>query len=245
MNPSRSSHLCLSLASVAIAVALAACGKSASDAQGADADAASASSQGADDSAVAAAAATPAFTAPTLADGPDVCFKAIAAHLGADAKVMEVTSFFSAGSEINSSDREPKGQLTGCSVDYQDPANPKKLVGTRLDLNTGKFSEPHPIELNVTGDAANFRLDDYLVALSQVDAAALAAQFEALRPQLEGVYSSYAWTGVRLQPPGAFSNVPTLRLDLDGRLAANDLKKGGYASISIDGKEVVRNNLLP
>jgi hypothetical protein len=230
----------------AMTLALSACGgdKTAGNAQESAAATGTAFSAPADDSAVAPAQSA-AAQVPTLADGPDVCFKAIANHLGADAKVMEITSFFSAGSEIDSSDKEPQGQLTSCTVDYQDPSNPVKLIGTRMDVATGTFSAPHQIELNVSGDAANFKLDDYVVPLSQVDAAALAGQFEALKPQLEGVYSKYAWTGVRLSPPGAFSDVPTLRLDLQGRLAANDIKKGGYASVSLDGKTVVRNHLLP
>src|SRR5690349_11279538 len=58
------------------------------------------------------AAATPAtaakVAAANLSEGPDVCFRAIAKHLGADAKVSDITSFFSSGSEIDSNDSEPK-----------------------------------------------------------------------------------------------------------------------------------------
>ena len=46
-------------------------------------------------------------------------------------------------------------------------------------------------------------------------------------------------------PPGAFSDEHTLRLDLEGRIAANDIKNSGYASVSVDGTTVVRNHLLP
>src|SRR5690606_14545627 len=144
----------------ALTLVLAACGGrqdagAAADAPGADAT--PAASTGAGD------AAAPVFATPTLADGPDVCFRAIADHLGADAKVSEINSRF-----------DDEGKLEICTVDYQNPADARKLVGVRMDTDTGAFSEPHDIELTVTGNAADFRLDDYLIPLSQVDAAALA-----------------------------------------------------------------------
>jgi hypothetical protein len=226
------SQLGLSLTSLAMAVALAACGeKSAPDVAG--------NASAADDSAVASAKSY------SLANGPDVCFKAIAQHLGADAKVMEIQSFFSSGSEIDASAKKPAGTLTHCAVDYQDPANPKKLIGTRLDTTTGTFSEPHQIELSVSGDAANFNLEDYLVPLSQVDAGALTSVFDAQKAALEGVYSKFAWHDIRLQPPGPFNDVPVLRVGAEGRLASNDIKKSGFALVSLDGKTIVKNNLLP
>ncbi len=215
----------------AVVLALAACGgKQDADAtvDGAATDAAAAPAVAAD------ADAAPAFATPTLADGPDVCFRAIAEHLGADAKVSEISSRFDAD-----------GKLESCTVDYQNPDDARKLVGVRMDTATGTFSEPHDIELTVTGNAADFRLEDYLIPLSQVDAAALTGTQESLKAELDGVYGSYAWTGVRLMPPGAFSDTHTLRLDLEGRIAANDIKNGGYASVSVDGKTVVSNHLLP
>src|SRR5690606_1521314 len=115
----------------------------------------------------------------------------------------------------------------------------------RLDPGTGKFGDPYDIELSVSGDVASFRLEDYLVPLSQVDAAALSDTIDALKPSLDEVYSSYRWSGVRLESPGPFSELHTLRLDLEGRLAANDLANNGYASVSLDGQQVVRNHLLP
>lgn len=184
--------------------------------------------------------------APTLAQGPDVCFRAIAKHLGADTKVSEVTSFFSAGNEIDSSDDKPQGQLTTCSVQYQSPDDPRKLLGTRMDIATGQFAPPSPVEIRVTGgNAAEFKLDDHLIPLSKVSPAALTAIMDSQKAALSGVYSKYAWTGVRLESPGAFSNTHTLRLDVDGRLASNDIKESGYASITTDGQKITTNHLLP
>lgn len=184
--------------------------------------------------------------AATLAQGPDVCFRAIAKHLGADAKVSEINSFFSPGSAIDSSASEPEGTMTTCSVQYQNPADPRKLLSTSMNSGTGAFAPPQPVEISVMGgDAAAFRLEDYLIPLSQVNAAQLKAIMAAQDARLKGVYGRYAWSGVRLSAPGPFSEVHTLRLDVDGRLAANDIKESGYASISTDGRRITSDHLLP
>jgi hypothetical protein len=191
-------------------------------------------------------AAVAKVAAPTLAQGPDVCFKAIARHIGANTKVSEITSFFSSGAEIDPSSTEPQGQLTTCSVQYQNPDDPRKLLGTRLDIATGQFDKSAPVEISVTGgNASEFKLDDYLIPLSQLNPAALTAIMDSQKARLSGVYGKYAWTGVRLSSPDAFSQTHTLRLDVEGRLASNDIKESGYASITPDGKKITTNYLLP
>lgn len=182
----------------------------------------------------------------SLAGGPDLCFRAAAKQLGADTKVSEVISFFSAGSEIDGNAREPEGKLTICTVEYQDPKDPRKLLSTQMDVSSGTFGDPIPVDISVTGgDAATFKLEDYLIPLSKVNAAALKSVMDAQKAKLGGVYSRYAWSGVRLSSPGAFSSTHTLRLDLTGRLAANDIKQEGYASVTTDGKTIKTNNLMP
>jgi hypothetical protein len=181
-----------------------------------------------------------------LADGPDVCFRAVAKQLGATAKVSEITSFFSAGSAIDSDNDEPQGRMTTCTVEYQSPADPRKLLSTSLDLQTGEFAPPTPVEISVMGGDANaFRLEDYLIPLSSVNAAALTSIMDGQKTRLGKVFSQYAWSGVRLSSPDAFSDVHTLRLDIDGRLASNDIKENGYASISTDGKRITADHLMP
>lgn len=222
------------LLGTALVLGLAACGDKATPSEP---DAATPTAP-ATPAAAAPAAAAPAASTPaaglTFSQGPDVCFRAVADALDPSTLVSEITSRFDAD-----------GRLQVCTVDYQNPADPRKLVGQRLDLATGRFSDPYDIELSVSGDAASFRLEDYVLPLSQVNAAALPAVLEAQKPALDGVYGSYAWTSVRLMPPGAFSDTHTLRLDLDGRLAANDVRNSGYLSVSTDGGTVVANHLLP
>ncbi|MDR2858688.1 MAG: hypothetical protein LBV50_12710 [Novosphingobium sp.] len=181
----------------------------------------------------------------TLADGPDVCFRAIVRHLGENTRVSEIDSFFSAGSEIDSTDTKPRGTMTYCSVQYQNPDDPRKLLDIRLDIASGQFSSPRPVEITVAGNAAAFRLEDYLIPLSSVNAAALTAIMDAQKDKLGTVYGKHAWTGVRLETPGAFSNRHRLRLDVKGRLAANDIQESGYAIITTDGKTIESDYLMP
>ncbi len=186
---------------------------------------------------------TPALT---LASGPDVCFREIAKKFGSDVKVSEITSFFSPGEAIDGRSSEPRGQMTSCSVSYQNPADPRKLLTARFNTGTGTFGEPSPVEIHLMGgNAADFRLADYVIPLSRVNAAALTGVMNAQEKRLKTVYDEYAWSGVRLSGPGAFSSTHTLRLDLDGRLAANDIKDSGYASVSLDGKRVTADHLMP
>lgn len=182
----------------------------------------------------------------SLESGPDVCFREIGKQFGPEVKLSEVTSFFSAGEKIDGRSSAPRGQMTSCSVSYQSPSDPRKLLSSRFDPNTGSFTTPTPVEITVMGgNAADFRLADYVVPLSRIQPAALSELMKAQNKRLQAVYSDYAWSGVRLSGPSAFSRTHTLRLDLDGRLAANDIKESGYASVSLDGKRITADYLLP
>lgn len=232
----RSATLCLLAASV---LGLTACGKGNDASTGASNVASSEGISGGGTDATQVAARN-------ISEGPDVCFRAIAKHLGPNAKVSEINSFFSSGKEIDSSDDEPLGQLTVCSVQYQDPADPRKLLGTSLNVRTGAFAPPSPVNITVTGgDASEFKLADYVTPLAQVNAAGLAQFMAAQKAPMSKIYSRSAWSGVRLMSPGAFSDVHVLRLDIEGRLATNDIKESGYAEFATDGKTLKSNELKP
>ena len=181
----------------------------------------------------------------TLASGPDVCFREIARKFGSNIKVSEITSFFSPGEAIAGRSSEPQGQMTSCSVTFQNPSDPRKLLSASFNPRTGSFGEANPVEITVMGNAANFRLEDHVIPLSRVNAAALTGVMAAQEGRLKSVYGDFAWSGVRLSGPDAFSRTHTLRLDLDGRLAANDIRDSGYASVSLDGKRITSNHLMP
>ena len=187
----------------------------------------------------------PSAPALTLASGPDVCFREIAKKFGSGVKVSEITSFFSPGEAIAGRSSEPRGHMTSCTVSFQSPSDPRKLLTASFNTRTGTFGEPNPVEITVMGNAANFRLEDHVIPLSRVNAAALTGVMNAQAARLKSVYGDYAWSGVRLSGPDAFSRTHTLRLDLDGRLAANDIRESGYASVSLDGNRITANHLMP
>jgi len=182
----------------------------------------------------------------TLADGPDVCFRAVAKQLGPDTKVAELTSFFSIGKEIDPSNSASAGEMTLCTAQYQNPQDPRKLLEVSMDAKSGAFAAPRPVEITVMGgDAAKFNLEDHLIPLSQVNPAGLKVVMAQLNGSMDQIYSKHAWSGVRLMSPGAFDPKHALRIDIEGRLATNDIKEGGYAAISTDGKTIIRNFLKP
>jgi hypothetical protein len=227
------------LAAAALSSALVACGGGNDNAAKENANAAAKTAAGE------AAPAKESATVATLAQGPDVCVRAISKHLGAETKIAEMTSYFSSGSVIESSDDEPQGQMTTCSVQYQSPDDPRKLVGISMDVDTGEFGPPSPVEITVMGNAAEFNLEDHIVPLSTLNAAGLTAIMDAQKAKIGSKFSGFAWTGVRLMGPSAFNAKHTLRLDLTGRLASNDIKHNGYASISLDGKTITADHLMP
>ncbi|NKY60713.1 hypothetical protein [Nocardia flavorosea] len=191
-----------------------------------------------------------AVPVPTLADGPDVCFRLITEQLGADIKAHEVLTSFSVPADLDSTpvligDPPPAGELTTCTVKFQNPDDPKKLLEADFDTDTGTFSDPAPLELRVTGDASEFDLEEHLIALSAVDAAPLAAFMDQQLGSLDKAYSGHAWSGVRLMPPDRTSPTHFLRVDVDGRLASNDVLDTGYAELAVNGTEVVANRLVP
>lgn len=239
MKRSRPAVLCLA---IALPFGLTACGGSDAEADG---------STGADPTVPDTAAASDdadAVPAPTLADGPGVCFAAVSDHLGADTEVSEVDTDFSAGAEIdpdvvNPEDTAPAGELTYCSAKYRDPEDPNQLLEVTLDLATGEFGEPTPLEITVTGDASEFDLADYVIPLSEIDLEPLAGLMEQRTAELDGIYGQYEWTDVDLSAPDAFSADHRLRLGVTGRLAANDILEHGFVEVSVDGGSVVSESL--
>lgn len=176
-------------------------------------------------------------------DGIDVCFRKIREKLGNEARVNEIHSFFSAGADVSPDDDEPKGTLTTCSVDYQNPDDKRKLLSMRMDTRTGQFGNPSPVELHVMGDKESFDLNEYVIELGKIDTAPLQAFMDKQSSALDKVYSVYAWDDIRLDAPGSFSNKHRLAVRLTGRYKSNDIENTGDATLAIDGKTVIDNDL--
>src|SRR5690606_22212038 len=98
------------LLGAAVALALSACGNNADTPSATAADAAT------DATSAPAVAAPPAQAqALTFADGPDVCFRAVADALDPATPVSEITSAF-----------DDEGRLEVCPAEYQNPADERQ-----------------------------------------------------------------------------------------------------------------------
>ncbi|MBV7258958.1 hypothetical protein [Erythrobacter crassostreae] len=182
----------------------------------------------------------------TLDDGYDACFKAVASLLGNDAKVSKIRTLISSGSDIDSMQNQARGVITNCDVEYQSPDDPNMMLSAVYDNKTGEFGEPRQLEITVIGGSASeFRVDDFVIPLSDVKYAALGTFMDGRKAELDAAFSDYEWTGVTLNAPGMSSPDHSLKLTINGRLAANNVKETGSATFEVDGTTVKRDGLLP
>lgn len=226
-------------ASALLTLGLTACGGGDSDADNTTATVA----RGGSAPTAAAGGDAPAVPVTTLAQGGiDACFNSIRKLLGPDTKVYSISSRFSPGKlDKMGLARKPEGEMTNCSVQYQNPQDPRKLVQNSIDYRTGTFGEPKPVELNVMGgNTSAFKLDDYLIPLSQVNTSGVKAIMDAHKAELDKGYSRYTWTDLNLEEPGMGRRAHELRLAVAGRLASNDLLDTGYMELSPDGKVLTK-----
>lgn len=181
----------------------------------------------------------------SLSDGIDICFKQVKEKLGYEAKISTIRASFAPGGEIDPRNiNKPQGAMTTCTVTYQNPADPKKLLSMHMETRSGEFQKPRQVEIRVTDNPSKFNLDDYLISFDKIDLSSLPAFMTSQEKSLSEYYAKFAWSGVSLSAPGAFSREHLLRIDVEGRLAVNDIKSSGYASLSVDGKKVAKNRLI-
>lgn len=215
------------LLAVALSLGLAACGGDSDpeDVSGGDRTASSSSGEA-------------AGSAYTLADnGPDVCFKMAAEKLGADTKISDLSTSFGVGENLEQYvvTSTPPGELKSCSLKYQDPENPNKLLSVDLDTATGEFEAPQPVEISVIGSAADFSLDNIVVALSEINTSGLAANIEGEKAKLDETFSSHALSAVRLMGPNPGRAEHIVSADFTGRLKSNDILDRGNMGFALDG----------
>ncbi|SIT35409.1 hypothetical protein BN2476_30044 [Paraburkholderia piptadeniae] len=120
----------------------------------------------------------------SLSDGLDICFRKLKDKLGGNAKVSSIDSSFSEGKDIDSEQDAPRGALTTCLASYQDPSDARKLLRSRMNVHSGQFETPEPVEIDVTGDASKFNLNDYVIALNRIDASPLQAFLDSRKLKL-------------------------------------------------------------
>lgn len=179
----------------------------------------------------------------SLADGPGICIAKVKEKLGGSTQISEIDAHFGKGTDIDPDFSEPKGALQICTASYQDPSDPKKLVRIRMNAATGEFGEPEPIEVTVMGDPDTFKLSDHLMPLGNVDPSSIAPYYAAKSATLSKRFSKYTIGMVRLMPPDEFHDKFAFRIDVDGRLASNDIKSDGFVTFSLDGKQTFTDAL--
>lgn len=171
-------------------------------------------------------------------DGPDACFKAAASAFGAETKVMKLFSSFHMPEDLQEYViiKAPVGDLKSCSVEFQDPDNPNKLLRADMDVATGEFKSPKPMELKVIGDSASFRLDDVVFPLSRIDTSKIAPAVSSQAATLDNTYSSHALSGVDLTDPGPGRASHGISVSFKGRLKSNEVLRSGSMRLTTDGK---------
>lgn len=177
----------------------------------------------------------------SLADGPDICFRLVREELGGEANVSTITSNFGVGTI--QSDGETAGALTKCSVDYQDPSNPERLLDMEINTRTGKFERPREVEIQVIGSSSDFSLDDYLVPLGRIDVSGLKGFIQEQESELTKIYAKHALSSVDLLDPNFQSSEHRINVEVTGLFKANELENIGDAYLSLDGKKVIENEL--
>jgi len=227
----------LSCAAIAaVAVTLAACGKGTDKTTGNTLSSAL--------SAVSGSAGGYKYSA---ADGYDICLRMVAEKLGPNAKVSSVTGYFSPGKDIDpkgsiADDPDkpaPQGALTQCTVDYQNPQDARKLLRMQMNIHTGQFGTPAPLEIHAS-DPSHFNLEDYLITLDKVGFAGVKQFMDSQSAITSKKFSKFAWDRITLDEPGTFSNKHTILVNYSGRLASNDIEQNNYARLSVDGKKVLQ-----
>lgn len=183
---------------------------------------------------------------PTLQDdGIDVCMRLAAEHLGADIKLLNLTTSFSGGEVLDErtieiDDPPEAGDLTTCSLQYQDPADENKVIEQTYDAETEAFGDPIPVQLSVSGNSGDFVLDDYVIPIGDVNAAAVADTIAQFSGTLDEQFSQWAWTSLYLEQPGAVDDGYTLRVFGDGQHRSNDMIGSMGITLAPNGADVVR-----
>jgi hypothetical protein len=180
----------------------------------------------------------------SYADGVDICFKKIKEKLGETAMVNTIDSIFKVKDKNGGQQNSPA--LYVCTVQYQDPKNPKQLLKQEMDTNTGEFKEPQPLELNIIGgDAETFKLESILIPLKDVNTSTVQAKIDQNKSKLDARLTDYAVYFLDLDDGGILNTGEghTLSLNISGKFKTNGTKASIGIKLSTDGRQVIGNDL--
>jgi len=183
----------------------------------------------------------------TLADGPAACLGAYQKKIGQDFNILDFSTYYVKPETIDASDaRNYKGTKGGemktCDLKIQDPADPKKAVGYRMDMKTGEISGPMPVEITVSGNAEAFKLSEVVYPVKDIDYAAIQKNIDSIKPKLDEKYGVYQVTGIRMDSD-LRTGKPHLLVHIDGKLKANDVAKNVLLQLTPDGKKITMNSM--
>ena len=179
----------------------------------------------------------------SLNDGATICLRQVQARLGAGAMVGEILSNFEKPETLTGlpvyGARPKPGTLSGCRADYQDPANPQKMLRLEMNAKTGEFSAPKPLEIKVLGgdDAAKFDLNKHVSPIKKWNLDAVEKLISAQNGAAEKAFSIYQIdsTSLKMDP---FQGRFEIRASFAGRLKGNDLLQDKGVSVLADGTKV-------
>lgn len=180
----------------------------------------------------------------SYSDGADICFRKVKEKLGDLAMVNTISSGFDAKS--NDGKQRPTPVLDLCTVQYQDPQNPKKLLKMAMDTHTGEFAAPRPMQLTIIGgDPEKFKLETVLIPLKSVNASTVPEILEKNNALLDAKLSERFFKYLDLRAPGILEveRTHTLTLTISGKYKSNDEKASIAIITSPDGKKILRNDL--
>jgi hypothetical protein len=177
----------------------------------------------------------------SYADGIDICFKQIRRKLGDAAMVNTIESIFDDTDSNGAKKSNPP--LSVCTVQYQDPSNPKQLLRQAMNTNTGEFEAPRPMELRILDNPEAFKLESVLIPIQSINPLAVADQIDRDKSKLDNRLTDYTVHYLHLSDGGPLGTSHQLSLNIVGKFKANDTKASIMMQFSPDGKTLLSSDL--
>jgi hypothetical protein len=177
----------------------------------------------------------------SYADGIDICYKQIRQKLGDQAMINAIESIFD--DTDNNGTKRSSPALSVCTVQYQDPSNPKQLLSQAMNTNTGKFEAARPMELRILNNPEAFKLESILLPIQSINPLAVAEQIERDKSKLDDKLTDYTVHYLSLNDGGPLGGNHQLSLNIVGKFKANETKASIMMQFSPDGKTLLSSDL--
>jgi hypothetical protein len=165
-----------------------------------------------------------------VSDNPMICLLKAKEKLGANSKILGMSSRYVLPANLvvhKNPFLKPAGSLNTCNVDYQSPDNSNKLLRIEMDVMTGEFNAPRPVEISVSGmDASKFSLSKVVFPITNFDIDALQKQISAQKPALNKIYTAHQLQSIYIA--NTLQGDMEVSVGFSGRFASNDLIDSVY-----------------